>query len=373
MAFLDHPVFGDDLGSVAIVNRSGKKRTLSTGWGGVQGLAWSPSGEEILFTAEARALYAVSLSGKQRTVATAPGHMMLEDVSRDGRVLFTQLNMRTGFLGMLPGETKERDFSHLDWSDTPLLSEDAKTVVFTEGGEGGAAASGYSAYLRKLDDSPAVRLGEGEALAISPDGKWVLTCLLRPAPAQVMLLPTGAGEPKMFPKDSIDHANGMFAAFLPDGKRIVFVGKEPGRPARVFVQDLAGGAARPVTPEGVVASLLSPDGKSLLISTGQGFALTPLEGGPSRAIPGLEPEDRPLRWASDGRALFVGHGRAELPARVFLVDTETGHRKVWKEFMPADPAGITDVWPWAISADGKTILFLYTRILSELYLAEGLK
>ncbi len=299
--------------------------------------------------------------------------MMLQDVSRDGRVLLTQTNSRHGFLGLLPGEIKERDFSGLDLSIEPLLSEEAKTVVYTEGGAGGESIRGYSVYLRRLDDSPAVRLGDGLALAISPDGKWVLTCLLRPTPAQVMLLPTGAGEPKTFPKDSIDHANGGFAAFLPDGKRIVFVGKEPGRPARVFIQDLAGGAARPVTPEGVVASLLSPNGESLLIRTEQGFALTPLDGGPSRAIFGLEAEDRPLRWASGGRGLFVRHSLRELPARVLLVDTETGHREVWKEFMPADPAGITVVGPRAISADGKTILFVYGRDLSELYLAEGLK
>ncbi len=253
----------------------------------------------------------------------------------------------------------------------PILSEDAKTAVFTEAGEG-AGPSGYSVYLRKLDGSPAVRLGEGQALAISPDGKWILTCLMRSTPSPIVLLPTGAGEPKSFPKDSIDHASDEFAAFLPDGKHIIFAGREPGRPPRVFVQDLAGGAARPVTPEGVVASLLSPDGKTLLIRTPeQAFALTPLEGGPSRAVPGLEREDRPLRWASDGRALFVGHGRSGLP--VFLVDTETGRREVWKEFRPADPGGITSIGPCAISADGKTILFLYTRILSELYLAEGLK
>jgi serine/threonine protein kinase/Tol biopolymer transport system component len=377
VAFLDHPVSGDDLGSVAIVDRSGKKRTLSTGWGSVQGLAWSASGDEIWFTAGrtavSRTLYAVSLSGKQRTVATAPGGMMLQDVSRDRRALIIRESAWYGFLGLLPGETKERDFSGMDWSFGPLLSEDAKTLVFTEEGEG-AGATGYSVYLRKLDGSPAVRLGEGQAMAISPDGKWILTCLMRSTPSPIVLLPTGAGEPKSFPKDSIDHAGFGFAAFLPDGKHILFVGREPGRPPRVFVQDLAGGAVRPITPEGVVASLLSPDGKTLLIRTPeQGFALTPLEGGPSRAVPGLEREDLPLRWASDGRALFVRHGRAGLQLPVFLVDTETGRREVWKEFRPADLGGITTIGLAAISADGKTMLFQYTRILSDLYLAEGLK
>lgn len=381
VAFLDHPVFGDDLGLVAIVDRSGKKRDLSERWQSMQGLAWSPSGKEIWFTGQPYArsamqgsfrLEAVTPSGRRRTIETTPGQMILQDVANDGRALFVQRNLGFGLFGLVSGETKERNFSALDWSVLPLLPEEQEIVVFTDAGVG--AGPGYSVYVRKLDGSPPVRLGEGLALAISPDGKWVLTCLIRSRPAPIVLLPTGAGEPKSFPKDTIDHAHfEEFAAFLPDGKHILFVGHEPGKPPRVFVQDLTGGAARPVTPEGVVASLVSPDGNLLLIRTPEGFALTPIAGGPSRVIRGLWPADRPLRWASDGRALFVAEGRRELPARVLRVDSQTGRREVWKEFWPADPTGITDVAPSAISADGKTIVFTYARALSELYLADGLR
>jgi len=375
VAFLDHPVFGDDRGSVAIVDRSGKKKTLSTGWESAQGVSWSASGEEIWFTAtragSSRALYAVTRSGRQRPVANTPSGMTLQDISRDGRVLFVESNARLGFLGLLPGETKERDLSGLEWSYGPMLSADGKTAVFTEQGEAGGP--GYSVYLRKMDGSAPVRLGEGWALAISPDGKWVLTCLIRSTPTQIVLLPTGAGEPKTFPKDEIEHASGPFGTFLPDGKRILFVGHEPKRPSRVFVQDLAGGAAKPVTPEGVVARLLSPDGASLVTRTPEGLALTPLEGGPSRPIPGVEPGDRPLRFTAESRSLFLRPDAREFPARVFRLDVATGRREVWKELMPGDPAGITTLSPAAISEDGKTVLFTYARSLSDLYLAEGLK
>ncbi len=377
VAFLDHPVFGDDRGSVAIVDRSGKKKTLSTGWESAQGVSWSASGEEIWFTAtpagsSRTTLYAVTPSGHQRSVATTPSGMTLQDISHAGRVLFVQDNARRGFLGLLPGETKERDLSGLEWSYGPILSEDGKTAVFTEQGEAGGP--GYSVYLRKLDGSAPVRLGEGFAWALSPDGKWVLTCLLRSTPPSIVLVPTGAGEPRAFPKDAIDHSSGTFGAFLPDGKRIVFVGNESGRPPRVFIQDLQGGAARPVTPEGVIATLVSQDGKSLVIRMPEGgLALAPLEGGPSRPIPGLEPGDNPLRWAENGRALFVGSTKRGFPARVFRVDAATGRREAWKELMPGDPAGITLLTPAAISADGKTILFNYLQALSELYVAEGLR
>ena len=375
VAFLDHPLFGDDRGSVAILDRSGKKKILSTGWESVQGISWFPSGEEIWFTAAragaSRTLYAVTLSGRQRTVATTPAGMTLQDISRDGRVLFVESNARLGFWGLLPGETKERDLSGLEWSYAPALSADGKTVVFTEQGEAGGP--GYSVYLRKLDGSGPVRLGEGNAMALSPDGKWVLTALIRSTPTQIVLLPTGAGEPKTFPKDDIEH-EGPYGAFLPDGKRILFGGHAPGRPPRVFVQDLVGGPAKPVTPEGVVTTLLSPDGHSLVNRTPEGLALIPLEGGSSRPIPGSAPGDRPLRFTADGRSLFLRSSSVrEIPARVFRLELPTGRREVWKEFAPGDPAGITTLTASAVSEDGKTILFIYGRSLADLYLAEGLQ
>jgi len=378
VAFLDHPVLGDDRGAVAIVDLAGKKKTLSEEWESAQGLAWSVSGKEIWFTAtragNARSVYAVTPAGRERAVLTTPAGLLLQDISRDGRVLLVQSNARVGFFALLPGETRERDLSGLEWSWGPRLSADEKSVVFTEMGEAGLA--GYSVYVRKLDGSAAVRLGEGTGVAISPDGKWILTRRIRTTPSTLVLLPTGAGQPRTFPKDSIDRSAATgFAAFLPDGKRIAFNGSEAGKPSRVFVQSLEGGAARPVTPEGVTARLVSPDGKVLLTETaGQGFGLAPLDGGgPSEPIRGLELTDDPLRWTADGRSLFLSSSKDAFPARVYRLDLATGRRELWREFMPSDPTGITNIGPSAISADGKTIVFGYSHTLSDLYVAEGLR
>jgi Tol biopolymer transport system component len=201
----------------------------------------------------------------------------------------------------------------------------------------------------------------------------VLACLIRSTPSQIVLLPTGAGSPKTFPKDQIEHASQEFGAFLPDGKSIVFDGVEPGHRERAYIQDLAGGAAKAITPEGVVGRLLSPDGSSLVTESPEGLALTPLEGGPSRPIPGMQQGDRPLRFAPDGRSVFLRTNARGLPAQVFRLDLSTGRREIWKVFAPGDPAGITTLSPAAISADGQTVLFIYGRSLADLYLAEGLK
>ncbi|MEO8056010.1 MAG: protein kinase [Acidobacteriota bacterium] len=375
VAFFDHPVFGDDRGSVAIIGLDGKKKTLSTGWESQQGMSWSASGKEIWFTATpagmSRALFAVTPSGRQRPIARTPAGLILQDISRDGRVLFIQSNARLGFLGVVPGE-KERDLTGLEWSFQPLLSEDGKTAFFSEQGEAGGP--GYSVYLRRLDGSAPVRLGEGIALALSPDGKWVLTCLFNTTPPSIALLPTGAGEPRVFPKDAIDHSNGFFGAFLPDGKRILFSGNEPGRPPRAFLQDLQGGAARAVTAEGVSPKLLSPDGRTLVVLTAEPqLATVPLEGGAVRPLTGLEPTDEPLRFTPDGHALFVGERRRQFPARIFRYDLSTGRRDLWKEMSPSDASGLTMFEAAGITADGKTFLFTFGQSMDELYVAEGMK
>ena len=256
-------------------------------------MAWTPSGDEIWFTATPggsnRAVHAVTLSGRERVVARSPGVLTLQDIAADGRVLLNHASERVGIVGV-GADGKVRNLSWLDWSRAPCLSEDGGTVAFTEEAEGGGP--GYSVYLRKTDGSPAVRLGEGEAIALSPDGKWVLAALVRLNPPPLVLLPTGAGEPKPLPKDSINH-DAEPAAFFPDGRRIVFIGSEPGRGRRTWVQDLDGGKARPVTPEGVVGTVLSPDGR-FLAARGPDLkvALYPIDGGPATARRRLRAEQR---------------------------------------------------------------------------------
>jgi Tol biopolymer transport system component len=375
VAFLDHPQFGDDAGSVALVDRNGKKTTLSDGWSSAQGLAWAPSGEEVWFSAiqagNDRALYAVTRAGSRRLVVKSPGVLTLEDISGDGRVLLDHANDRIGLVG-LGADAKPRNLSWLDWSRGPILSEDGGILVFTEEGAGGGP--GYSVYLRKTDGSPAVRLGEGEALALSPDGKWVLASLPRLNPTPLILLPTGAGEPRGLPKDAIHH-DSEHAAFSSDGRRIVFLGSELGRGRRTWTQDLDAGKARPVTPEGVVGTLLSPDGRYVAArGQDQKVALYPVDGGPPHPIEGLDPGDSLLRWSADQRYLYVSGERGRgVTAKVFRIEASTGRRELWKEFSFPDPTGVSGVRAGAITPDGKTFVFGYRQHLSDLYAVDGLK
>jgi len=373
IAFIDHPGRRDDAGSVAIVDLAGNKKLLSGEWETAMGLAWSPNGDEVWFTTArvgvGRFLYAVSLNGPERLLAREPGTLTLQDVARDGRVLLTRDVLRVGIIGQIEGEGKERDLSWLDWSALNDLSTDGKTLVFTESGEAGG--ENYGAYMRKTDGSPAVRLGEGGADSISPDGKWIISGLPSP-PTQFTLLPTGAGESRPLTHDAINHIR---ARWFPDGKRFMFLGSEPEHGLQLFVQDVDGVKPRAVTPEGVSATqwVVSPDGKQVAaVGPDQKGYLYPVDNGNPRPIPGFPEGDAPVAWTADGRSIFL-YRPGDLPAKVYKLDLATGQKQLWRELMPADNAGVTDIGPILITPDAKSYVYEYGRTLSDLYLVEGLK
>jgi len=375
VAFIDHPLRGDDAGTLALVDRAGRRKALSESWASAQGVAWSPGGKEIWFTAtplanmDRRALFGVTAAGRRRVIAGSAG--TLHDVSPDGRVLLARDSVRARMVVLPPGETPERDLSWLDGTLPVSISADGTTLLFYEGIEGGGGTG--IVYVRKTDGSPPVRLGEGYALALSPDKKWALATSI--AFSQLILLPTGTGQARRPERGPIESYQS--AKFLPDGKRILFAGSEKGRRARLYVQDLAGGAPRPVTAEGAGAGfrgiVVSPDGEFATgPSPGSGFARYPLEGGSPLPIEGLAEGEFPVQWSADGRSLFV-YRIGEVPARIFRLDLSTGRRELWKELVPPDLAGANVIPEVQITPDGRAYAYYYGQVLSDLFLVEGLK
>src|SRR5579863_3848567 len=376
VAFVDHPQTGDDGGAVAVVDLTGKKTKLSDGWDSIQGLAWSPDAREIWFTATRtggdRSLYATDLSGKVRVLARVPGELTILDVGKEGNVLLTRGNDRAGMIGLAPGESKEKDLSWLDWSVPGSLSADGRAILFFESGEGGGPK--YAVYLRNTDGAPAIRLGEGTGLSLSPDGQWALS-RLNVMPSPLVLYPTGVGEMKQLKNDGLNHIS---AAFLPDGKRFIFAGTEPGHGARLYVESLDDAQPHPFSMEGVAGPgtgglVLSPDGKTVAArGPDQKVYVFPVDGGDPKIITAAQPGEFPTAWSSDGRSLFL-MTRGQIPAQVFRVDVATGQKTLWRAFEPADAAGIDTIRGVLVSSDNKAYVYGYTRTLSDLYLVQGLK
>ncbi len=373
IAFLEHPQRRDDEGFVSIVDLAGNERKISEEWESVQGLAWSPRGDEVWFSCakvgNGRFLNAVTTTGVERLLAREPGTLTLQDVARDGRVLLTRDVQRVGMVGMGPNETKESDLSWLDWSAPTDLSSDGKMLLFSESGEGGG--ENYSTYIRTTDGAPAVRLGDGSATALSPDQKWVIAGQVH-SPLESILLPTGAGESRKLTHAGVELVR---ARWLPDNKRYTFIGNEKSRGLRIWVQSVDDDKPTPISPEGIRATqwVPSPDGKMVAAvqSDSKGY-LFPIGGGDPRAITGFVAGDVPVGWTNDGQSIFV-YNPGDLPAKVYRLNPATGQKQLWKTLMPSDAAGITDLGPILITPDGKSYVYEYGRTLSDLYLVEGIK
>jgi eukaryotic-like serine/threonine-protein kinase len=379
IAFLDHPRLGDIGGSVAVIDRSGKRETLSSGWQSLQGLAWSSGGDEIWFTGSrtgkggSSALYAVSATGRQRTIFSSPGTLKVHDVARSGDVLLTRGTTRGGIIAPGREGSKDRELSWFDYSTVADLSADGKTLLFYEWGEGVAGKS--ITYLRKMDGSDAVRLGEGRPLALSPDARWALA-VRGEAPGELVLLPTGTGEVRRLRRGPIAEYLD-WAAWSPDGRRVYLAARDASDLRRTFVQDIEDGDPRPVTPEGFVGLLLSPDGGTLATVDRYGeYYLYSVDGSSApRPIPGYLDGDVLLQWGADG-ALFVREA-GNLVLRIHRLNLATGDRRFWKELVPPDPSIVTDIGSdpgqVRITRDGNSYAYTYWTFQGELYLAQGLK
>jgi eukaryotic-like serine/threonine-protein kinase len=226
--------------------------------------------------------------------------------------------------------------------------------------------------LRRMDGSPPVRLGGGSPRSISPDGRWVLTTTSTSSKPQLMLLPTGAGEPRVVP------AGGLLvqsATWFSDGKRVLLSASEATGGIRLYVLDDTQAKPRALSPPGyrAVVRAVSPDGRmAAVIGPDRRRYLYPISGGEPTPVPGVEPEEDPVGWTPDGRFLYVFR-RGDYPGKVFRLDPSTGRRELWRELTPPDPAGISSLSPPAVASDGKTYVYSYNRILSDLFLATGVR
>jgi hypothetical protein len=362
-----------NLDAVGVVDLAGRKRILSEGWGTALSLAWHPGTGEIWFSAREGAgsmgvieLYAVSPSGRRRTVAQTPQLLIVEDIARDGRVLARSDDWPTTMMCLPPGASRELDLTWLDFSLGKALSDDGQNLVFTEGGA--AVGAKGAVYIRKTDgSSSAVRLGEGtNAQDLSPDQKWVLEV----SADRLVLLPAGPGEAKTIRDEGLAYRR---ANWFPDGRRLLVEAVAPGRGPRLYVRDLSGGPPRPVTPEGTIGGHLSPDGKLLVaLDTKDGkSALYPIDGGEPRSVPGIRAGERVIRFDASGQGLFVSYG--DLPLHIDRLDLASGKRSSWKDIVLADSTGVDTVRTVQLTPDGKSYCYSFNRALSRLYAIDGLR
>ena len=372
VAFLNWPVKDDDRGTVDIVDRKGQRQTVSRVWEGVWGLAWTPAGNEVWYSASEPGgqyeLWGGGVGRAERRIYGAPVNVVLQDIAKDGKALIARQDRRIRVEGSFAGETGVRDLSQGDsWAFD--VSRDGARVLLTYFGQG--SSLNYDVYVRGSHDAEATRVGEGQAQQFSPDGTAVLAVIYGP-PSRVMVYPIGPG-------DSTTVATGSIlvtqARWLPDGRRLLVIGTEPSHGQRAYVTDVAGSAPRAITPERITYTLnqvaLSHDGTRVAFRSPEGtVTLYSTATAPSTVVKGLAVGEMPIAWTGDDRSLLLLDQNS--PRRLVAVDLSSGQREILKEIAPSNPSWIG---PREISLtpDGRSFVANYQSFQMTLFLVEGLK
>ncbi len=376
LAITEHPIMGDDRGVVVIVDRNGKRVAATDVWASLEGIAWAPGGREVWFTASAvgadNALRALALDGRVRTVLSGMGRLILHDLAPDGRALLERASLRSEMLYRRAAEQEDQDLSWLDFSAPVGISPDGRTLLFYESGQGGGPD--YSTFLRKGDGSPPVRVGSGRALALSPDGRWVLSVSLR-KPDSMDLTPTGPGENRKIRVPGLTAHEA--AGFVGGDGRIFVTGPDASGKRATWITDLAGAVPRRLPlPEGHIleANTFSPDGGRFVTSCPKEPLPCLYDTAAGNPVPvrGAQKSWWPVGWDAQGQIYFRDRSK-RMPEVLMRLDPATGRAVPVAELAPRDRAGVLAVMGVEVAADGQAWTYNVMRRLSELHVVTGVK
>jgi dipeptidyl aminopeptidase/acylaminoacyl peptidase len=364
LAFLSHPLGGDE-GDVMVLGKTGAPRPVSRGWLTLQGLAWANGGKELWFTGTrqggVRALWAVTLDGRERELYHSTEGLTLQDVATDGRVLLSAGSPRSRVhFGSLRDETLDRDLSWFDYSNIPTLSADGKLLAFMESGEG--AGKTYGIFVRPTNGEAAVRLADGNGDALSPDGTQVFTADLEDGHT-FRVVPTGTGDPKQIQLKTLDRITDW--NWFPDSRHVLVLANEPGHKTRTWRLDPASGALKALTPEGVRARVVSPDGHLLLVAAGDDRSVLNLETGVKTPVK-MDSKAAAAGFTADSSDLYTFVPDAQ-GGSLYRLDIASGATTLLRTIHPADAGFVLMDTPF-VSLDGDHFVYSVVSQPSQLFL-----
>jgi dipeptidyl aminopeptidase/acylaminoacyl peptidase len=277
LAFVHHPARHDDSGDICVTDGSAL-RTLSAGWGDVDGLEWNASGDEVWFTASRgggpSTLWAAEVSsGAIRNVLQFPAPVALLHRNRqNGRILFANKTRRLEMSGLLRGDSAERSLTWLDWSRVVSISADGRMVLFDESGE--AVGTRPVAYLYRRESDTTVRLGEGLAQGLTADERFAIL-LNATERRRLRFVPLAGGPDREIPASGLSY---QWVRPLPDGKRGVSLATDSGGSLGLWVISFGGGSPPvriasimirniAVAPDGSRVAVLTPEGRLRIYQT----------------------------------------------------------------------------------------------------------
>jgi WD40 repeat protein len=374
LAFADHQQYADDAGSVSIVDKQGHRTVLSEGWLSVHGVAWTKDGSEIWFGAtkgsavSGDGIYGVTPEGRLRAVLVGPMRYKVLDVASDGRVLISHDREDKLVEALMAGSSIPVDITLRSQASAQWIADDGSATLIAD-----QATASYETYFLKAGGTP-IHLGTGQPTSLSPDGRWAVAAPVQGYP--LFVHPTGPGTSRELPDP--DKILFGVTGWL-DNAHVIGFGQKAGDHSQGFVQDVNGGLPRRFTPEGAnVTSTrwwtlpVSPDGTRVVGADEQDRTMIyRVSGGAPEPVHNLNADDIVVQWTPDGRGLLVAHGDG-LPWVVERLDLASGQRTPAVTIRAHDPAGLR-LSVIAVSRDAKFWVHTYSRLLSDLYVVEGLK
>ncbi len=368
IAYFEHPAKFDDRGGVAVIDLEGHRKLLADGYWGEEGIAWSPDGSTVYYSAGTGysdfSIYAATLDGQVRVAAQSAGGLVIHDVAANGQWIATRDDFTRNVLVHTPAFTGERDLSWQDLSYPIDLTPDGRLMLFTASGV--SAGNNYQACTRGTDGSPVVILGEGGAIDLTDDGRWALAGIF---PNRLIAYPTGAGKAIEFETRSIPRV--VDARWLGGDQKVLLLGGNEGEAEQLYIADVAGGAPTPITPPGILFGVPSSDGQRVIIMDADlKWWVFPIDAPTQRVpVPGLTADDGVAGWSEDGRRVFC-HRRTRVPSYIEAVDLATGKRDDVVKLEPPMSATLY-ISVAAMTPDGLSYAYNTVTYLSRLYTLEG--
>ncbi len=369
LAYVDHRVWGDDLGEVKLFEPGGKITLVGPERQFTQGVCWTPDGRELLFTigddVRGGVLFRVVPGEMPRPVLRSPTLIRVQDIAADGRVILLSDFTRATVAGELAGDTSERIYTFWDNDQIGAISQDGTIYL---GDNASVVENGeYAIFFRRGGEAP-VQLGLGIAAGLSPDGKLAFTTNLTGDRSMLTVRPVGPGQARTIDLGGLELSVTALQkmSFSSDGRRAAFVLSKRGGRSAAYVMDLDSGKPHAVSPEGAIIAMLSPDGSRVVVAdVKRDLYVVPASGGIPAPVTGARKDDTPLAWSADGRSILTFD--RTYPPRIYRTDLATGHRELARELLSPDPAGIIYGWP-ILSPDGRFYLQRYRRLLSTVEL-----
>jgi len=308
-------------------------------------------------------MYAAGGKRGLRPVWRTPGNLVLHDVDRKGRVLVANTSTTSTVRARGRGEQQEHDLS-IGWSVAPAITNDGKSaLVVSYSGD----AAYYDLSLRPMNGGAPTRIGEGEPLGFSADGKWALSMILS-SPVKLVLYGIESEATKSVDVGGLAVASGVLT---PDGRLLIVASTPAG--TGYYVQDVSGAHRSRLPIDHAVSGrpYVSPDGLNLAVNGREPDAsrVYSMSGQHLRDVPG---QLTAIGWSSDSRSLFVFSSK-EFPIRIQRLDIATGVLTPWKEIVPTDVAGALGHNYMSINPDGDAYAYSIERMMTDLFIVDGLR